>query len=87
MIDSPKRGLEDLIDFGHLAGGFGNEGKWADGNFDGFLSVNIFDFGLLADNYGKTLTAPEANITPECETLLVLGLGGLMLLRRRRVKT
>ena len=49
----------DLIDFGFLAGGFGEEGGWVDGTSDGFLGVNILDLGLMADNFGKDLTTGQ----------------------------
>ena len=80
--------LVDILDFGVLAGGFGQaDPTYFDGDLNKDDRVDILDFDLLADNYGKTFTDLEANIIPEPGTSVVLELGGLMLLPQQRVKT
>ena len=54
---------------------------WMDGDFNGDFDVNIEDLSLLASNWGAGTTAARV---PDPASLLVMGLGGLGMLRRRR---
>ena len=55
-----------------------------DGNFDGFLGVNVLDFGLLAGNYGKGLTGAQSPV-PEPAGVVVLVAGLILGVRRPRL--
>ncbi|MEM6748835.1 MAG: dockerin type I domain-containing protein [Planctomycetota bacterium] len=80
--DANNDGVVDLLDFDVLAQSFGsNTGNGAsDGDFNGDGAVDLLDFDILAQNFGAT--SPSA--VPEPASLGALGVGGVVLLRRRR---
>ena len=79
------------MDFGIFAANFGQEADILGGDLalvgDGAVIkngiVDILDFGLLADNYGKALTAGQGPV-PEPSEVAVLVVG--LLLGGRRVR-
>ncbi|MDP6637397.1 MAG: PEP-CTERM sorting domain-containing protein [Phycisphaerae bacterium] len=78
----------DDTDYDTFVGAFGGPGDWhTDFNEDGM--VDLEDFVLLRGNFGVNLAAPAplpdaTASTPEPATIVLLGLGGLAILRRRR---
>ncbi|MCY2931974.1 MAG: PEP-CTERM sorting domain-containing protein, partial [Planctomycetota bacterium] len=82
-------------DFGILKAGFGLDGlphgqheSWTLGDANDDCEIGPEDFGMLKDNFGldggPTGTYPLSNI-PEPATLSLLALGGLAILRKRRL--
>jgi hypothetical protein len=51
--DANLDGVINLADFGRLRAGFGSQGLFSNGNFDGVGAVNLADFGLLRSNFGQ----------------------------------
>jgi len=76
-------GKVNATDLGILATNFGLSGLgWDSGDANGDNIINATDLGMLATNFG--FEAPShSQAQPEPTTLLVLGLGGSVLLRRR----
>lgn len=80
----------DIVDFGLLAGGFGTQAGWMDGNLNGKIggltTVDILDFGILAGNFGFLApTSPsEPAHMPEPTHLWLLGL--ILTAKRPRTK-
>ncbi|MEM7683155.1 MAG: SpoIID/LytB domain-containing protein, partial [Planctomycetota bacterium] len=70
----------DLIDFDILSTNFGTVGGRAQGDANGDGVVTLLDFDVLAQEFGSS--APAA--VPEPASAALLGLAGLVALRRRR---
>jgi len=79
--------IVDSLDYDNLIAQFGGVPgvESADFNGDGF--VDLEDFAILRGNFGFGVSSPDAEFgatTPEPATLMVLALGGLAVLRKRR---
>ena len=90
----------DLVDLGTFASNYGktNPATWQMGDFNGDGDVDLVDLGGLAGNYGLGVPAPinfqndaskvglEGMVSPEPASLLILGIGALGLMGRRKRK-
>jgi hypothetical protein len=75
--DANCDGKVNFIDYFVLENGFGKSGMtWERGDFTGDGKVGFVDYLILEANYGKV---------PEPATLSLLVIGGLALLRRKKV--
>jgi len=75
-------GVVDTADFGIVAFNFGQTGLTrGQGDLNTDTNVNEADFGIVAANQGGGVVATAV---PEPTSLLVMGLGGLALIRQRR---
>ena len=85
--DANNDGAVNVGDLGILAANWQQAtvlGKaWNEGDFTGDDIVNVGDLGVLAANWGWT-GAPAGPNAPEPASLVLLALGGLAMLRRRR---
>jgi MYXO-CTERM domain-containing protein len=85
--DADLDGDVDLSDLGMMLGGYGSTSGmgWADGDLDGDAQIGLSDLGKLLGNYGYTggMAGPPAD-APEPAAVVLLGLGGVALVRRRR---
>jgi len=83
--DANLDGKVTIADFLALQNNFGQVGAWADGDFTGDEMVTIADFLILQNNWGfGTVGAASVPTIPEPASLLLLSLGALALVRRRR---
>ena len=73
----------NFSDLEFLADNYGREtgASWRDGDFNSDQKVNLSDLGFLADNYGTSVVP-----LPEPTSLGLLAIGGIALLRKRRMK-
>jgi hypothetical protein len=84
--DANNDGAVNVGDLGILAANWNGSGKtWATGDFTGEGTVNVGDLGVLAANWGWTGSpAGQGGNIPEPASLVLLGLGALAMLRRKR---
>jgi len=76
----------DADDVAILAANWGGSGGWADGDFSGDGVINAVDASILAANWtGPLSEANAATGVPEPSTLVLLGIGAILLLRLRRL--
>ncbi len=89
LADCNRDGEVTLVDLNTLGASFGQAGGWAAGDANGDGQITLADLNALGVNFGQgVLVAPEAGaaVTPEPAGLLLLGLGGLAIARRRAVR-
>lgn len=89
--DANLDGNVSLADLDLLGQNFGGAGNWLGGDFNGDGFVTLADLDILGQNFGNgaaPLSRAEAlqyiGVVPEPNSLALLGLGGLFLMRRRR---
>ena len=84
--DATLDGKVGIDDFSVLLAHWGaNSAGWAEGDFTGDGKVNIDDFSILLSNWGWTSSSQSMILeTPEPTTLVLLSMGGLAMLRRRK---
>ena len=83
--DANGSGAVDVGDLGILAGNWGGTGRtWAQADFTGEGDVNIGDLGVLAGNWGWVRAPGGAGTVPEPASLILLAVGGLAMIHRRR---
>ena len=90
--DANNDGEVSLLDLDILGQNYNRAGEWADGDFNGDGQVSLIDLDILGANY-RNGTAPlsrSAALTyigqsvPEPGSLVLMGLGALMLVSRSR---
>lgn len=85
--DANLDGAVDGLDVDALAQNFGGTGDWSTGDFNGDGLVDGLDVDVLAQNFGAGQEAGLAAFNaavPEPTSLALLGMGGLLITRRRR---
>lgn len=70
--DADGNGRVDFLDFLTLAGNFGQEGNYKEGNFDLVGGVQFLDFLTLAGNFGMSSSVAAAVPEPGTYTLFLL---------------
>jgi hypothetical protein len=89
--DTNEDGIINELDFGNLLAQFGGDPGDNNADFNGDGWVDLKDFVILRENFGfgvSVVAAMEAEFaatTPEPATMSLLALGGLLVLRRRRL--
>lgn len=81
--DCDQNGYVDGADYTAIADNYGaSDVGWEQGDFTGDFTVDGLDYCLWADNYGTG--DPDGTALPEPAMLLLLAVGALGLMRRRR---
>ncbi len=89
--DANADGSIDLTDLSTVLNNFGSTtSAWTSGNFDGASTIDLTDLSDVLNNFGASnpnandvSPIPPSGAAPEPSSLMLLGLGGAMLLRRR----
>ena len=84
--DANVDGSVDLSDLSIVLNNFGQTAaSWTAGNFDGAASVDLTDLSDVLNNFGQTVVMGSSAIVgaPEPSSLLVLGLGAMVLMGRK----
>ncbi len=81
--DANLDGSIDDNDLGILLGNWNTAGGWAQGNFNGDAMIDDNDLGILLGNWTSG-SAPSGFAVPEPVTPVLLAVGGVGLLLRRR---
>ncbi len=86
--DSNLDGVVDIVDLTSLAANWSflsrADKEWSQGDTNGDMLIDIVDLTALAANWGaETIVIPGGPV-PEPTALVLLGLGGFALIRRRR---
>ncbi len=84
--DANGDGTVSLADLDAVGIGFGNAGAWQAGDFNYDGEVGLVDLDALGVNFGQAVPVAAAQhampAMPEPASLMLLGLGGLALMRR-----
>jgi hypothetical protein len=76
--DANLDGVVDLLDLNTLTANYNSTGGWADGDFDGDGVIGLLDLNKLSAYYNFGVVVPEP------ASMVMLAVGGLAILRRRR---
>lgn len=87
--DANLDGQVSLADLDILGQNFGSAGGWTDGDFNSDGQVTLSDLDILGQNFGAGTPGQAEALAytgqvPEPSSLALLGLGGLIMLQRRR---
>ena len=89
--DTNVDGSVDLTDLSTVLNNFGSSTlAWTSGNFDGASTIDLTDLSDVLNNFGASnpsanglIAGGLASAAPEPSSLLMLGIGGVLVLRRR----
>lgn len=80
--DANLDGTVNFSDFLMLSSGFGRDGGWSNGDFDGSMTVGFPDFLLMSEQFGKSRSVSVPVPEPCCN--LAFALLSVIVLRMRR---